>query len=245
MERKKVLITGGSRGIGQACVRRFAEAGCAVMFLCRDRTDLADVLALSLRASGGDVTWRACDLADPEETERVIRDILRSWHRFDILINNAAISWVGTADSMSVGEWDHLFAVNVRAPFVLTKLLLPQMIANGSGCIINISSMWGEAGGSCEVAYSASKAALIGMTKALAKEAGPSGVRVNCVSPGVIRTDMNAHLSQDDLRMLADDTPLCRIGEPEEVADAVFYLASDAASFITGQVLGVSGGYQI
>lgn len=245
MSRKSVLITGGSRGIGLACVRKFAREGFSVVFLCRERSDLAEEATRSLRAEGADVAWRACDLADPGATEKVIRELLASWHRFDILVNNAAVSWVGTADSMTVSEWDRLFAVNVRAPFVLTGLLLPRMISRGSGCIINIASMWGETGGSCEVAYSASKAALIGMTKALAKETGPSGVRVNCVSPGVIRTDMNARLSEEDLRVLADDTPLCRIGNPEEVADAVFYLASDAASFITGQVLGVSGGFQI
>ena len=139
----------------------------------------------------------------------------------------------------------YLLAVNVRSAFSVTKAVLPGMISQQRGAIVNVSSMWGEVGASCEVAYSATKAALIGLTKALAKEVGPSGVRVNCVTPGVIDTDMNAQLTEEDRASLADETPLGRIGSAEEVAKTIFYLCGEGASFITGQILGISGGLVI
>ena len=240
--RKIALITGGSRGIGAACVRAFARAGYAVVFLYNRSRDKAEALVQTLRAEGRDVAAFSCNVADAEQVQRVIGDILRSYRHIDVLVNCAGIAHIGLFTDMTEAEWDHLFAVNVRSAFSVTKAVLPGMISRQQGAIVNVSSMWGEVGASCEVAYSATKAALIGMTKALAKEVGPSGVRVNCVTPGVIDTDMNAQLTDADREELADETPLGRIGEAEEVAKTILFLCGEGASFITGQVLGVSGG---
>jgi 3-oxoacyl-[acyl-carrier protein] reductase len=184
-------------------------------------------------------------VSDPAQVQAVIADILRTYRRVDALVNCAGIAHIGLFTDMTEDEWDHLFAVNVRSAFSVTKAVLPGMITRQTGAIVNVSSMWGEVGASCEVAYSATKAALIGLTKALAKEVGPSGVRVNCVAPGVIDTDMNAQLTDDDRAELADETPLCRIGAAAEVAQTILFLCGEGASFITGQVLGVSGGLVI
>ena len=243
--RKIALITGGSRGIGAACVRTFAEDGYAVAFLYKSSEEKAKALVQSLRAEGLDVAAYQCDVADPAQVRTVIADILRTYRRIDALVNCAGIAHIGLFTDMTEEEWDHLFAVNVRSAFSVTKAVLPGMISQQKGAIVNVSSMWGEVGASCEVAYSATKAALIGLTKALAKEVGPSGVRVNCVTPGVIDTDMNAQLTEEDRVSLADETPLGRIGSAEEVAKTILYLCGDGASFITGQILGVSGGLVI
>ena len=243
--RKIALITGGSRGIGAACVRAFAEDGYSVVFLYNRSEEKAQSLVQSLRAEGRDVAAYHCDLSDPARVRATLSDILRIYHRIDALINCAGTAHIGLFTDMAEEEWDHLFAVNVRSAFSVTKAVLPGMISEQKGSIVNVSSMWGEVGASCEVAYSATKAALIGMTKALAKEVGPSGVRVNCVTPGVIDTDMNAQLTDDDRAALADETPLGRIGDAAEVAKTILFLCSEGASFITGQVVGVSGGLVI
>jgi len=243
--RKIALITGGSRGIGAACVRLFARSGWSVVFIANRSADKAQNLTDELRADGCDVAFRLCDLSDGAQVERVIAEILRTYRRVDALVNCAGVAHIGLFTDMTDAEWDALFAVNVRSVFSVTKSVLPGMISRQSGAIVNVSSMWGEVGASCEVAYSATKAAIIGLTKALAKEVGPSGVRVNCVTPGVIDTDMNAQLTDDDRAELSDETPLGRIGRAEEVAQTILYLCSEGASFITGQVLGVSGGLVI
>ena len=243
--RKIALITGGSRGIGAACVRAFAEDGYAVAFLYNNSRDKAEALVQSLRAEGRDVAAYQCDVADAAQVQAVIADILRTYRRIDALVNCAGIAHIGLFTDMTEDEWDRLFAVNVRSAFSVTKAVLPGMISRQTGAVVNVGSMWGEVGASCEVAYSATKAALIGLTKALAKEVGPSGVRVNCVTPGVIDTDMNAQLTEDDRAELADETPLGRIGAAEEVAKTILFLCEEGASFITGQVLGVNGGLVI
>ena len=240
--RRTVLITGGSRGIGAACVSAFARAGWSVVFLYRRAEEAAEALCARLRGEGLDVSCRRCDVSRRDEVFRTVDDLMRTYHRFDALVNNAGVAHIGLFTDMTEETWDALFAVNVKGAFNVTQAVLPSMISQGSGAIVNVSSMWGEVGASCEVAYSAAKAALIGMTKALAKEVGPSGVRVNCVSPGVIDTDMNAELTEADLAALAEETPLGRTGRAEEVAEAALYLCGEGASFITGQVLGVSGG---
>lgn len=243
--RRIALITGGSRGIGAACVRAFAADGYAVVFLANRSAEKAQALKDELRDAGCDVDYRLCDVSDAVQVKAVLADILRTYHRIDALVNCAGIAHIGLFTDMTETEWDHLFAVNVRSAFSVTKAVLPGMISRQTGAIVNVSSMWGEVGASCEVAYSATKAALIGLTKALAKEVGPSGIRVNCVTPGVIDTDMNAQLTDDDRAALSDETPLMRIGEAEEVAKTILFLCGEGASFITGQVLGVSGGLVI
>lgn len=243
--RRIALITGGSRGIGAACVRAFAKEGYAVVFLYNRSAEKAQILVDTLRAEACDVAAYPCDVSDPAQVKSTLADILRTYRRIDALVNCAGVAHIGLFTDMTEDEWDRLFAVNVRSAFSVTKAVLPGMISTQKGSIVNVSSMWGEVGASCEVAYSATKAALIGMTKALAKEVGPSGIRVNCVTPGVIDTDMNAQLTDDDRAALSDETPLGRIGSAEEVAKTILFLCSEAASFITGQIVGVSGGLVI
>lgn len=243
--RRVALITGGSRGIGAACVRLFAENGYAAVFLYRSRDDKAHALVEELRAKGYDAACYRCDVSDGGQVKATVADILRLYHHIDVLVNNAGVAHIGLLTDMTENDWNAVFQTNIGGVFHVTQAALPGMISRQQGSIVNVSSMWGETGASCEVAYSAAKAAVIGFTKALAKEVGPSGVRVNCVSPGLIDTDMNAELDEAALRELAEETPLSRVGTAEEVARAVFYLAGDGASFITGQVLGVSGGLQI
>lgn len=239
------LITGASRGIGAACARRFARSGYSVAILYRSRADLAEALVNDLRKEGQDAFCLQADVADRAQAFAAAEEILRRYRRIDVLINNAAIAQQKLFTDITEEEWDRMFAVNVKGAFNMTQAALPGMISRRSGSIINISSMWGQVGASCEVHYSASKAALIGMTQALAKEVGPSGVRVNCIAPGVIQTDMNAHLNEETMAALSEETPLMRIGAPDEVARAALFLAGEGASFITGQVIGVNGGFII
>lgn len=237
---KTVLITGGSRGIGAAMVHLFSQMGWQVAFTYLSSEENAAVLsretgALALR----------CDAKSEEETRCMAEATLKRFGGLDALICNAGTSYTGLLQDMSVAQWDDLFAVHVRGAFLATRAFLPGMISRQSGSILYISSMWGQVGASCEAAYSACKAALIGFGKAMAKEAGPSGVRVNILCPGVIQTDMLREYSKEDLQNLADETPLWRLGTPEDVARAAFFLSSEEASFITGQVLGVNGGFVI
>lgn len=235
-----VLITGGSRGIGEAMVRLFSEKGWRVAFTYLNSEEKARALsretgALALR----------CDAKSEAETEAMAAETLKQFRHLDTLICNAGVSYTGLLQDMTAAQWDDLFAVNVRGAFLAARAFLPGMISRQSGSVLYISSMWGQVGASCEAAYSACKAALIGLGKALAKEAGPSGVRVNILCPGVIQTDMLREYSKEELLALADDTPLSRLGTPEDVARAALFLSSGEASFITGQVLGVNGGFVI
>ena len=235
---RTALITGASGGIGAAIAERLAADGytCVLHY----GTHCPD--ALGERIGGIPVQ---ADLADPAQVERLAQEVLGRLGRVDVLVNNAGISVTGLVTDVSPETRRRLFAVNVLAPLDLTRLLLPQMIARKSGCILNISSMWGQTGASCEVDYSASKAALIGFTKALAQEVGPSGIRVNCLAPGVIRTPMLDTYTPEDLALLAEETPLGRLGIPWDVAEAAAFLCSRHADFITGQILGVNGGYVV
>lgn len=235
---KTVFITGGSRGIGRAMVELFSENGYNVAFTYKN----SDEEAMELGEKFSALPIKA-DSASEEEIKRAVEVALDAFGGIDCLINNVAISSFSLLTDMTAEDWKNMFAVNVTSAFLYTKEFLPQMIKRQKGRIINISSMWGIVGSSCEVAYSATKAALIGMTKALAKEVGPSGITVNAIAPGVIETKMNASLSDEDMEILKSETPLMRIGAPREVAEAALFLASDAASFITGDVMNVSGGY--
>lgn len=239
------VITGGSRGIGAACVRAFAEKGWQTVFTCRERTDEAESLCAGLRARGLDAAWFQCDVADTENVKSVFAEIIRRWHRVDALVCSAGIALIRMFQDTADEDWERLFQVDLMGCVRCDRAVLPAMIGRGSGSIIHIGSMWGETGASCETAYSAAKASVIGLTKALAKEVGPSGVRVNCVSPGLVMTDMNAALSDDTLREMAEETPLGRNGTAEEIAGTVLFLAGEESRFITGQVIGVNGGLVI
>lgn len=237
---KTVLITGGSRGIGEAAVRLFAKEGYAVAFTYKDSAERA----ASLAAECGALALRADSSSDDEIRLAVERAISELGH-IDCLVNNAGVSMFGLICDTAPEEWDSLFRTNVTGAYLYSSYVLRDMIKRHSGRIINISSVWGLVGASYEVCYSSAKAALIGMTKALAKEVGPSGITVNAIAPGVIETDMNLSLSEDDLSALCEQTPLGRLGSPSEVAAAALFLASEGASFITGEVINISGGFVI
>ena len=242
---KTVLITGGSRGIGAAAARAFAQAGWKVAInYCRS-AQAAQALAAELCAQGGQALAVPGDVADRAQVVQMVETVRKELGDPDLLINNAGISQQALFTDLTEEDWDRMFAVHVKGAFHCCQEVLPAMIRRRSGQIINISSMWGQVGGSCEVHYSAAKAALIGFTKALAKEVGPSQVRVNCVAPGVIATEMNGHLSPADLEALREETPLETIGTPEDVASLLIFLASDQARFITGQVIAPNGGIVI
>lgn len=239
---KTALVTGGSRGIGEAVCRRLAADGYRVIIgYCSGQEEARHLKEELCRMHPAEHEAVKADLRREEEVEAMFRQA----GPVDVLVNNAGIARQTLFTDVSAREWDDLFAVNVRGAFLCTRYALPPMIRKKAGNIIMVSSMWGQVGASCEAAYSAAKAALIGLTKALAKEEGPSGIRVNCVAPGVIATEMNAHLTPDDLAVLREETPLERIGTPEDVAQAVSFLVSERASFITGQVLGVNGGFVV
>ena len=234
------FVTGGSRGIGAETVKLLSQSGWSVAF-CYFSDDAA---AQEVAQKSGALAIKA-DVADSDALDKAVKQAQSKLGDIDLLVNNAAISFAGLFTDIAGEDWQRMLNVNVNGAFNATKSVLPQMIKNKRGKIINISSVWGQVGASCEVHYSTTKAALIGFTKALAKEVGPSGITVNCIAPGVIATDMNKRLTKEDLTALADETPLCRIGTPEDVAKAVLYLASEGADFITGQVLGVDGGFGV
>ena len=241
--RRIAWVTGGSRGIGAAVVRTLARDAYSVAFTYHRSEEAALALERELREAGLDVWALPCDVSDPAQVRDAAARILREWRHIDVLVNNAGVAWTGLITDMTDAEWRALFGVDVDGVFYCCREALPGMISRGAGSIVNISSIWGEVGASCEAAYSAAKAAVIGLTRALAKEVGPSGVRVNCVAPGVIATEMNARLDADAMAALAEETPMGRIGTPEEVAAAVRYLAGEESRFVTGQVLGVNGGF--
>ena len=200
-------------------------------------------LAARLNAEGCDVHPVQCDLANSAAVTAMCGELLRVYHRIDAMILNAGVSYTGLLCDMTDAQWHSVMDVNLSSMFYLCRAFTPAMVSAQSGSIVTVSSMWGQVGASCEVAYSASKAAVIGFTRALAKELGPSGVRVNCVAPGVIATRMMDEHSEETKAQLADETPLGRLGTPEDVASACAFLLGDGAAFITGQVLGVDGGY--
>ena len=229
-----VVITGGSRGIGAAAVELFTGRGDRVWFLYEKEHAAAAAVA----AQTGAVPI-CCDVAD----SAAVRDAFARIPDVDILICNAGTVWTGLMSMMPETEWDRIFAVNVKGIYNCVNAAMPAFLRKHAGSIITVSSMWGQVGASCEAAYSATKGAVIALTKALAKELGPSGIRVNCVAPGVILTDMCANVEPEILAEMAEDTPVGRNGAPMDVAQAMAYLAD--AEFVTGQILPINGGYVI
>lgn len=239
------LVTGASGGIGRAIAVALAREGYTVAVHCHRNEQKAQAVRDEILAMGGRAEVFVCDITDADAVDYMVNEICRTLGCVTVLVNNAGIAQQKLFTDLSVDEWQQMMAVHVDGAFYTCRAVLPDMIRSHSGSIVNISSMWGQTGGSCEVHYSTAKAALIGLTKALAKEVGPAGVRVNCVAPGVIRTEMLAELSRETLNDLEEETPLCRLGMPEDVAEAVTFLVSDKAGFITGQVLAPNGGIVI
>ena len=235
-----VLITGGSRGIGRACVERFTRDGHKVAFLYRSNSVAADELS---RATGALAI--CADVSDPNSVRAAISEAQAALGEIDVLVNNAGIAEIKLFTDLSDDDWSRMLSINLSGAFFVTREISKGMISNHRGRIINVGSMWGKVGASCEVHYSAAKAGLRGMTMALAKELGPSNITVNCVEPGVIDTEMNAALDDDARADLCDATPLCRLGLADEVASLIAFLASDEAGFITGQCIGIDGGFAV
>ncbi len=242
---KTAVITGGSRGIGRAIAMRLASEGyAAAVNYCRNEAAALEVCDI-IRKNGGTAAAYKADVSDRKAMTEMFEKIEHELGAADVLVNNAGIAGQVMFQDISDADWDRLFDVDVKGVYIASQLALKNMLHRKHGRIINISSMWGVTGGSCEVHYSAAKAAVIGMTKALAKELGPSGITVNCIAPGVIDTEMNGHLDSETMADLAAETPLMRIGTPEDVAAAAAFLASENASFITGQILSVDGGIAV
>ncbi len=239
---KTAFISGASRGIGRAIAEALASEGYALALTCKTNIDLLNEFAQYLDRTY-DVSVKAypCNMADYQEVSRVSNDVLTSFADVDVLINNAGISYIGLLQDMSPNEWKLILDSNLSSAFYTTKCFIPSMLAKKSGHIINISSIWGNAGASCEVAYSASKGGLNAFTKALAKELAPSGICVNAISCGVIDTDMNACFSKEELDEIKNDIPANRIGQPQDVAQTVLGLLS--MRYVTGQIIGCDGGY--
>ena len=235
--KKTVLITGASRGIGYCIAETFARCGYKVFATYNKTEDTLPALSAKLSSENFSLTPVFCDVAD----EASINALFETVGEVDILINNAGVAGFSLLSDITSGDWDRMINTNLKSVFLMSREASKGMIRNKSGKIINISSVWGLVGASCESHYSASKAGIIGFTRALAKELGPSGICVNCIAPGVIETEMNAHLSPEDMASLCEETPLGRIGKPEDVAHAALFFAE--ADFVTGETLSVGGGF--
>ena len=239
--KKTVLITGASGGIGQAIARKFAQLRYNVVIVYNSGKERADDLLSELKDITDVIAVKA-DVSDETEVENLFAEAEKAFGGIDVLINNAGISQIKMINDVPPEEWDRMFAVNTKSAYLCSKRAISYMVRRHFGRIINISSMWGICGASCEVPYSASKAALHGFTKALAKELAPSGITVNCICPGLIDTVMNAHLSDEDMAEFINEIPVMRIGKPEEIAHACGFFADEMSGFITSQILAVDGG---
>lgn len=243
--KKTAIVTGASRGIGAAAAELLAESGCGVVVNYLHSERRAHELCGMLTRRGLSCAPFRADVSVRDEAFALAAFALDEFGGADILVNNAGTAQQKLFTDITPDEWDGMFAVSAGAAFHCTQAVLPYMLHRKSGCIVNVSSIWGITGASCEVHYSAAKAALIGMTKALAKELGPSGIRVNCVAPGAADTDMNSGLSGGDIRLLCEDIPLGRLGTAREIAQCIRFLCSDGAAYVTGQVLSPNGGIVI
>ncbi len=240
---KTALITGSSRGIGRATALKLAEEGYNICINYIERGDLADELAAELKSRGHEAIAFQADVADRNQVDAMVSEVTGRFGKVDLLVNNAGVAGQALFQDVTDEMWDRYFSVNLNGARNTIQAVLPGMLHSKSGVIVNVSSIWGLHGASCEVTYSCTKHALIGLTRSLAMELAPSNIRVNCVAPGVINTDMVQVLGKEVLDELADQTPLGRLGTPEDIAEAICFLASDKASFITGQVLVSDGGF--
>ncbi len=242
---KTAIITGASKGIGAQMAILFAEKGYNVVVNYNESMESAKILTTSLRSRGHSVIAFKADVSNRLETDLLVKETLYKFGSIDVFINNAGVSKIGLISEIDDFDVNKIFDINLKGTYNCCKSVTPVMVNQKHGKIINIASMWGEIGASCEVAYSASKAGIIGLTKALAKELAPSNINVNCISPGLIETSMNKDLSIDDIAEFVDSIPLGRIGYPEDIASLAYYLASDESDYITGQIIGVNGGFVV
>ena len=240
---KIALVTGSSRGIGRAVARELAHSGWAVCINYHERRDCAEALCRELSDEGCRVMVQQADVRSREQVEAMVAAVRRQFGDVSLLVNNAGISRQGLFQDVSEDLWREMFAVNVDGAFHACQAVLPAMLHQHEGAIVNISSIWGLRGASCEVAYACTKAAIVGLTRSLAMELAPSGIRVNCVAPGVIQTDMLKEVGEEIVPQLQEETPLGRLGTPEDIAHAVAFFADQRSSFVTGQVLTADGGF--
>ena len=240
---KTVIVTGGSRGIGAAIVKELAKSGYNVVLDYNKSEEAAKKIQEELKEKGINIEIFKADVSKREEVKNLIKFTLDKYKNIDILINNAGIDQIKPFTDITDEDWNNIMQVNLNSVFYCTQEVLENMIHNKKGCIINISSIWGQEGASCEVHYSCSKAAVNGLTKALAKELGPSNIRVNVVAPGMVDTDMNKNLNKDDLEKIKEEIPLGKIAKPEEIVKSVKWLIED--EYVTGQIISVNGGWGI
>ncbi len=246
MHKKTVLITGASRGIGKSTAEEFCRKGWNVLVNYMNSQNEAFQLVTALNNMGNGIAELfQADVANREQVDMMLEYCIKRFGNIDVLVNNAGISRQTLFTDISQGEWDEVMDVNLKGVFNCCQSVLPSMLERKNGSIINVSSIWGITGASCEVHYSAAKAAVVGLTRALAKELGPSNIRVNCVCPGIIKTDMINQLSREEITDLENATPLMKLGTPEDIAHCIYFLASPEASFFTGQVLSPNGGFII
>lgn len=242
MGEKYGIVTGASRGIGRAIAEKMASEKVNLALCCEKNTDALNELAKELRRRYEVTVYTyQTDIGDPDSVKQMTDDILRHFSQVDYLVNNAGVSYVGLLTDMSVEQWNRLISVNLSGIFFMMKAILPSMIHQKSGSILNVSSMWGTSGASCEAAYSASKGGVNLLTNAMAKELAPSGIRVNAIAPGCVDTDMNAFFSEEEKKDLCEEIPIGRFAEPSEIAEAAWSLMN--LSYVTGQVLGADGGF--
>lgn len=245
MKNKTVLITGGSRGIGKALSKAFAKEGYNVLINFNKSENEAKELYTILNEKNFSVKLFKADVSNRENVENMMDYCVKEFGGLDVLVNNAGISQDKLFTDITDEDWDNMMNINLKGSFYCSQVALKYMISEKKGNIINISSIWGISGASCEVHYSITKAGMIGMTKALAKEVGPSNIRVNSIAPGVINTDMLSGYNEEDINVLVEETPLMRLGTPEDIANCAIFLASDKSNFITGQVISPNGGFVI
>ena len=242
MNKKSILITGSSRGIGRACAKAYAKAGYHVFLNCVHQVERLEELAHEILSDGGSCTTVPGDVSNPDEVRKIFQVIEKECGGVDILINNAGISYIGLLTDMSIDDWNRIVSTNLTSVFSTSRLAIPHMVHEKKGKIINISSVWGIAGASCEVAYSACKGGINSFTKALAKELAPSNIQVNAIACGVIDTQMNACFSEEERAELADEIPAGRFGTPEETAHLAVQLAT-GNEYLTGQIITLDGGW--